>query len=70
MIGNLGPSQGAKSLVNPLLSVLLEILPRFHSKYDVETMGEQNELPLHVSKNVRFLRRRQRQFVDTYCSIP
>ena len=34
--------------------VLLEILFRFHSKYDVETMGEQNELPFHVLENRPF----------------
>jgi hypothetical protein len=28
--------------------VLLEILSRFHSKYDEETIVEQNELPFHV----------------------
>jgi len=28
--------------------VLLEFLSPFHSKYDEETMGEQNGLPLHV----------------------
>jgi hypothetical protein len=28
--------------------VLLEILSCFHSTYDEETMGEQNELPLHA----------------------
>jgi hypothetical protein len=28
--------------------VLLEFLSPFHSTYDVETMGEHNELPLHV----------------------